>query len=151
MGGTGETDRDIPSDGRGAARVRTGVKALVSSSEKVLLLREHHCDGRAFWTLPGGGVHRGEKPERALHRELTEELQCGAVVGTAIDWYAYAHASTPDLLSVYTVYDCAVVERPAPNATEGIDQCRWVRPDSLPPRTLSQVRSVVSGAHAPPR
>lgn len=138
-----EHSTDAPTQLGVAPGVRRGVKALIRGSERVLLLRERHGDGRAFWTLPGGGIEDGERPVQALHRELAEELQCRGIIGPPVDRYAYPHTSCGNLLSVYTVYECAVTAEPTPNASEGVDQCRWVRPDDLPPRTLPQVRALL--------
>ena len=52
--------------------VALGAHALiVDSSGKVLLVRHSYMSG---WSLPGGGVGRGEPPEKALLRELAEEI-----------------------------------------------------------------------------
>lgn len=49
-----------------------GVHALiVDRSGKVLLARHSYAKG---WSLPGGGVTRGEAPALAILRELTEEI-----------------------------------------------------------------------------
>jgi 8-oxo-dGTP pyrophosphatase MutT (NUDIX family) len=54
------------------APVALGVHALiVEPGGKVLLARHSYMRG---WSLPGGGVHRGETPVAALLRELSEEL-----------------------------------------------------------------------------
>lgn len=54
------------------APVALGVHALiVEPGGKVLLARHSYMKG---WSLPGGGVHRGEAPVAALLRELREEL-----------------------------------------------------------------------------
>ena len=54
------------------APVTLGVHALiVEPGGKVLLARHSYMKG---WSLPGGGVHRGEIPVAALLRELGEEL-----------------------------------------------------------------------------
>jgi 8-oxo-dGTP pyrophosphatase MutT (NUDIX family) len=54
------------------APVALGVHALiVEPGGKVLLARHSYMKG---WSLPGGGVGRGEAPVAALLRELREEL-----------------------------------------------------------------------------
>ena len=127
-------------------RIRHGVKGLITSSDAVLLLEEHHCDGSTFWTLPGGGVEPGELPRVALRREVREELQCGAVVAEPVGDFPYVHASRPRTVSVYTVFRCAVTERPVANEAEGVRQCRWVTPDGPPARVLPQVRAMTQQA-----
>jgi ADP-ribose pyrophosphatase YjhB (NUDIX family) len=54
-----------------------GVKAIVTTpDDRVLLVQPRYHQG---WSLPGGGVHRGECVEQAISRELAEE------VGLAVD------------------------------------------------------------------
>jgi len=127
----------------GDRRVRQGVKGLVTSSNAVLLLEERHGDGEAFWTLPGGGIEPGETPRAALRRELREELQCESVLGSPLRRFPYVHASRPNVVSMYTIFECAVTEPPEPNDCEGIRGCQWLSPEELPPETLPQVRAVV--------
>lgn len=123
--------------------VRPGVKALVSTDERALLVRERHADGTPFWTLPGGGIHPTESPASALERELAEELRCECVPGDPVTAFWYVHASLPGTVSAYTVRTCALLTRPTPVAAEGVTDLRWVTPDSLPLRTLPQVRTVL--------
>ena len=54
------------------APVALGAHALIVTPEgKVLLARHSYMKG---WSLPGGGVGRGEPPGAALLRELREEI-----------------------------------------------------------------------------
>lgn len=54
-------------------RPRTiGVKCLVQYKEEVLLIRNTY--GSKTWTLPGGGMKRGETPLVAITREVSEEV-----------------------------------------------------------------------------
>ena len=46
--------------------------ALVVRDKKILLVKMR-AGGRAFYTLPGGGIEPGETPEEAAIRELSEE------------------------------------------------------------------------------
>lgn len=55
-----------------------GVNLLaVNDRGEVLLVR--HTYGTGKWTLPGGGLKRGERPDLAMQREVAEELGCAAV------------------------------------------------------------------------
>lgn len=44
---------------------------VVCIGQELLLVRSSY---RAEWTLPGGGIRRGESPYRAAQRELAEEI-----------------------------------------------------------------------------
>lgn len=123
--------------------VRHGAKALVSSSDRVLLVKEQHDDETVFWTLPGGGVRDSERLVDGLQRELTEELRCDAVVGDAVSEFWYAHLSSAGTLSRYTVFSCAAVSNIEPVATEGILEAEWFTPDDLPASTLPQIRCLL--------
>ncbi|MGM0370900.1 MAG: NUDIX hydrolase [Halobacteriota archaeon] len=133
--------------GSAAARpgpsVRRGAKAFITSGSRVLLVRERHADGRGFWTLPGGGARPREPLTDAVRRELDEELDCVAVVGSPVSRFWYAHVSRPSTVSVYTVFDCAVASEVNPVRSEGVLESRWVDPDRPPARTLPQVRHIL--------
>jgi 8-oxo-dGTP diphosphatase len=46
---------------------------LVSPRGRVALIRRRRS-GQEYWSFPGGGLHRGETPDRAARREVSEEL-----------------------------------------------------------------------------
>jgi ADP-ribose pyrophosphatase YjhB (NUDIX family) len=48
-----------------------GVNVMFVRDEQVLLVKHTYRGG---WHLPGGGVHRGEDLDTAVHREADEEL-----------------------------------------------------------------------------
>jgi len=127
---------------------RSGAKALVTGDRAVLLVREQHSDGTPFWTLPGGGVYAHETPMEGLHRELTEELDCGVHVSDRVSTFWYAHDSLDASVSVYTVFDCSLLSDPVPNPEEGVFEARWAEPAALPPATLPQVRYLCENAVA---
>jgi 8-oxo-dGTP pyrophosphatase MutT (NUDIX family) len=66
--------------------VAFAVLALVEQGGKVVLVRQSYSSG---WYLPGGGVRRGEPPEKAVLRELEEEL--------GLTW-----ASEPEFVGIFT-------------------------------------------------
>jgi 8-oxo-dGTP diphosphatase len=144
-------------DGRGeatdvsmAAQYRHGAKALITTDDAVLLVKEYHSDGTPFWTFPGGGVRPEESLTDALYRELEEELNCHEVViGDQTGHVCYAHHSCSGIVSLYTVFECQPLSEPTPNGAEGVAASRWVRSDALPHNTLPQVESMFRAASSP--
>jgi len=129
-------------------RYRRGAKALAVRDGAALLVKERHCDGTPFWTLPGGGIDPGESAPEALRRELEEELACRGTVGDDVGWFAYAHCSSPTV-SVYTVFRCDLEGSITPEITECVFDHIWAPPSQLPTCTLPQVRLIFEGAHNP--
>lgn len=145
------SDSSVPSSGRSdarrpALRVRRGAKALVRSADRVLLARERHADGGAFWTLPGGGAQSGESLADALRRELTEELRCEAVVEAERASVWYAHRSSAATLSRYTVFACSLTSAADPVRSERVVETAWVDPSEPPAGTLLWVQAVLADA-----
>lgn len=126
-----------------SVRLRRGAKALIRSTDGVLLVKERHADGSEFWTFPGGGLKSRETPSTALHRELAEELRCRASIEMPLTEFWYAHTSSPNKLTRCTVFECELLSEAVPNSVEGIYEKRWVRPGKLPPSTLLQVRYTI--------
>ncbi len=64
-----------------------GAAAIVEDEQGHVLLVRHTY--MADWRLPGGGVGRGEPPEQAVMRELSEEVNL-------------LESSAPEFLALYT-------------------------------------------------
>lgn len=41
--------------------------------DNMILMVKHRHNGNQYWTLPGGGVEKGETPKKAIIREVSEE------------------------------------------------------------------------------
>lgn len=54
----------------------SGVRVMVFDAAGRLLLIRHRYGNTALWMTPGGGIDRGETPERAAEREVLEETGC---------------------------------------------------------------------------
>ena len=103
--------------------------ALIDADGRVLLARRPPGKAMAgLWEFPGGKVGNGETPERALIRELREELgidteqSCLAPLAFASHGYDDFHLLMP--LYVCRVWNGMVAPR------EG-QELRWVRPARL--------------------
>ncbi len=51
-----------------------GVKGVIVSDDRALLLKRRDQGGRNYWDIPGGRVDDDEKFKQTLERELKEEL-----------------------------------------------------------------------------
>lgn len=47
--------------------------AIITSGEKVLMIRRRQREGKLSWAFPGGGIEAGETAEQAAVRETAEE------------------------------------------------------------------------------
>ena len=123
---------------RGARRflVRTlrpswtaGVMAIVERSDgRWLMVRPVYRKG---WALPGGLLDRGEHPERAIHRELREEL--GVMVVLEPDPWMVFDTVLRRLDVVFRARLAPGVEADAVQVTTAeLDDVGWFDPDHAP-------------------
>ena len=103
--------------------------ALLDKDGRILLSKRPEGKKLAgLWEFPGGKVDPGETPERALIRELQEELgidtraSCLAPIGFASHAYEDFHLLMP-------LYVCRVWQG-TPQGREG-QELAWVRPQRL--------------------
>lgn len=127
----------------GFSHIRQGTKGFISTSKRVLLVKERHTDGSSFWTLPGGGAEPDETLADCLARELFEELRCHSLIDQPLATIWYAHSSSQRTFSIYTVFECSLLSTPVPNNSEGICGYTWALPSNLPVSTLPQVRQLI--------
>lgn len=53
--------------------ISVGVGAVVFKGDDVLLVKRGKAPFKGNWSIPGGGLHHGERLEDAVHREVREE------------------------------------------------------------------------------
>lgn len=121
-GQSARDDLDVPI-------VLVAAAALLDADGRVLLAKRPAGKKMAgLWEFPGGKVDPGETPERALIRELQEELgvdtrtSCLAPIGFASHGYDDFHLLMP-------LYVCRVWQG-TPQAKEG-QELAWARPNRL--------------------
>ena len=103
--------------------------ALIDADGRVLLAQRPEGKPMAgLWEFPGGKVHDGETPERALIRELDEELGIN-VEASCLAPFTFASHAYPDFHLLMPLYVCRKWSGIV-TAREG-QQFKWVRPPRL--------------------
>ena len=117
---------------RAGSPVRSGslvvAAALYDDRGRILIAQRpagKHMAGR--WEFPGGKVSAGESEERALARELHEELGIEVIAARPFMRLAHAYADREVELSLWLVERYAGEPRPLDG-----QQLRWVAPAHLP-------------------
>lgn len=110
--------------------MRTVVAAVIVRSDRRLLIgqRRRNDSSPLKWEFPGGKVEAGETPERALARELKEELGVSLRKWVPIGRVVHKYAETPEELEI--LFFAAVVseDQLIPRTFEKV---AWVLPKEL--------------------
>jgi len=127
----------------------TVVAALIHSDGRLLVCqRKRGTSFATMWEFPGGKVKSGETLERALARELEEELGTSATIGPEVyrTQHRYAELSDPIELIFFRAH---IDPKSVRNLVfEKID---WRTPSSLPelnflPADTELIEKLASGA-----
>lgn len=99
---------------------------------RLLLVR--HTYGSGIWTLPGGGMRRGEEPLAAARREFAEELGIAPEFAPLGIRDAALHGAPCRLY----LFACVIAEAPRPDRRE-IAEARFFAAEALPDGVGSRV------------
>ena len=104
------------------------VTALISREGKLLVGRRPEGQSLpGLWEFPGGKIELGETPERALHRELKEELGIDAEVGSLALATTHNYGQTGIVLLFFHVHFWKGEIRSVHHT-----ELRWIEPRELP-------------------
>lgn len=105
----------------------TGVAVIARDGEgRVLLVR--HSYGTGLWTLPGGGLRKGEGPAEGAAREFAEELRCAIGPLRFIGLHESTLHGAPSRMHMFTG---EIASEPKPDGRE-IAEARFFAVDALP-------------------
>ena len=65
------------------------VAAVIKDGDKIFATQRGYGDLKGGWEFPGGKIEEGETPQKALKREIMEELDTEIEVGELIDTIEY--------------------------------------------------------------
>jgi 8-oxo-dGTP pyrophosphatase MutT (NUDIX family) len=82
-----------------ATPITVGVRVITPRDDTVLLIR--HRGGRFPWSLPGGGVDRGESMADAAIRELREEAGCPTTGATLHGLFHRIEGGVSDYIATF--------------------------------------------------
>lgn len=77
-------------DDDGLKDYRPGVGIVLFNAEGKVLVAER-LDNPGAWQMPQGGIDKGEEPEKAVFREMKEEIgtKNARIIGMMEDWITY--------------------------------------------------------------
>ncbi|HEY3366548.1 MAG TPA: NUDIX domain-containing protein [Symbiobacteriaceae bacterium] len=110
---------------------------IIDAGGRVLVLHSRYVGD--VWTLPGGGVDRGENLDEAVLRECLEELG----LPVTIAWYIgmYYHADVAAYVAAFRCHLAGGSIRLSHEHTE----YRWVAPAELPPGLRQVAEDALAG------
>lgn len=114
---------------------RVAAYGVVVRGGAILLCRLSLTTHTGMWTLPGGGLDFGEKPEAGMRREVGEET--GLTVETCALLAVNSHTMDCDdgseLFGVQILYRATVEDAPLQFEADGTtDVCAWVPLSDVP-------------------
>ncbi|HEY7805557.1 MAG TPA: NUDIX domain-containing protein [Croceibacterium sp.] len=111
------------------AKPRTSGVTVIALDEDGRVFLVRHSYGSGKWSLPGGGLGRGEDPHACAHREMREELGCALEqVELAVQFEETLHGARHRAF----VFTARFIGEPLIDGREIIDG-GWFALDALPP------------------
>ena len=103
------------------------VAGVIEKGDRVLIAQRKAGSKMAFkWEFPGGKVERGESPVQSLERELFEEFEIQADIGTLIGESIFDYGDVSIKLTAYKVSSFA-----GDFKLKDHEQIKWADPGDL--------------------
>lgn len=114
-----------------------GVGGLILNKKgEILLVQRNQPDFRAWdgkWGIPGGHLEFGEEPQKALHREMKEELdvEVGVLKKTSFVVSHVIEAGKIVYHGVFLGYLCRVIKGKPRIANQENRDFKWIKPEKI--------------------
>lgn len=111
------------------------VAAIIMDGEKVFATQRGYGEFKDGWEFPGGKIEEGETPQKALVREIKEELDTEIEVGELLDTVEYDypkfHLSMDCFICKIKSGDLVLKEHEAAKwlTKETLDSVEWLPAD----------------------
>ena len=125
-----------------------GVAGVVEDAQgRVLLVRHSYKTG---WSLPGGGVDRGEPPAQAVRRELAEEVGLSGGAAQFLALYTRRAGWATNVIALYRVTGAAVAFKPNFEIREICFADRNALPPGVTPATARRLAELAGAIPVSP-
>jgi 8-oxo-dGTP pyrophosphatase MutT (NUDIX family) len=126
------------------AKTRRNSAFVIAFDERRNVLLVRHSYGPPVWTLPGGGIARGEDAAAAARREFAEELQCPLTDLELFTRFVRAESGSHDGRHVFTA---RLAGTPLADRREIVEVALF-DPAALPERTTRWAAEAIRQAFA---
>lgn len=82
------------------------VAAIIYDKDKIFATQRGYGEFKDGWEFPGGKIEQGETPEKALIREIKEELDTEIAVGDLVDIVEYDY---PNFHLTMHCFKCTII------------------------------------------
>ena len=102
------------------------VDAIIKDDDRIFATQRGYGEFKDGWEFPGGKVEAGETPQKALKREIMEELETMISVGELIDTIEYDY---PNFHLSMDCFWCKIVSGKL--VLKEAEDARWLTKDML--------------------
>lgn len=102
------------------------VAAIIKDDDRIFATQRGYGEFKDGWEFPGGKVEAGETPQKALKREIMEELETMIFVGELIDTIEYDY---PNFHLSMDCFWCKIVSGKL--VLKEAEDARWLTKDML--------------------
>lgn len=119
--------------------------AVIRNGDRLFATQRGYGPWKDYWEFPGGKIEPGETPEKALEREIREELDTGIAVGRKLAQVEYEY---PEFHLSMGCFLCEVVSGSL--VLKEHESARWLRKEELGsvdwlPADLDLIRRIAEG------